>query len=157
MNSRSKGAGGERELARLIFDHLGVRMVRNLEQSRRGGHDLIPDPDESGPVAGWLARYALEVKRHSRATPALRVGWWGQTCVQAERVGLLPCLCYREDRADWRVVLPLSELRPELPTWDGLEFTVELSIPGFAALAREGAAGPSTHPSRAGGSRAAFR
>ena len=34
---RSKGSAGERELARLIDEHLGIRLVRNLEQSRRGG------------------------------------------------------------------------------------------------------------------------
>jgi Holliday junction resolvase len=143
MNSRAKGADGERELAKVIHDHLGVHMVRNLEQSRRGGHDLIPDPDASGPVASWLARYAFECKRHSRATPHLLRGWWGQTCAQAERVGLLPCLCYRADRMDWRVVLPLAVVRPELPTWDGLDWTVELSALGFAALARQEAGGSS--------------
>jgi Holliday junction resolvase len=137
MNSREKGASAERELARLIHDHLGVRVVRNLEQSRRGGHDLIPDPEESGPVVSWLARYAIEVKRHAKVSPHLLKGWWGQTCVQAERVGLLPCLCYRLDRADWRVVLPLVAVWEDLPRADGVDWTVELSVPGFAALVRE--------------------
>lgn len=143
MNSRNKGANGERELAALIHEELGVRLVRNLEQSRRGGHDLILHPDEAGPVASWLARYALECKRHCRATPALLRGWWSQTRNQAEHCGLLPALAYREDRASWRVVLPLCCLRPDLPAWDyRLEYTVELSVPGFAALARE-SVGPS--------------
>ena len=137
MNSRNKGANGERELARLIRDHLGVRLVRNLEQSRRGGHDLIPHPDESGPVASWLARYAFECKRHSRATPHLLKGWWAQTSTQAEAVGLVPCLCYRQDRMDWRVVLPMDEIRPDLPAWEGLDFTVELSVAAFCVLIRE--------------------
>ncbi len=137
-NSRAKGANAEREFAGLVHEELGVRLVRNLEQSRRGGHDLTLHPDESSPVASWLARYAFECKRHSRATPALIKGWWVQTCNQAERCGLLPALAYREDRASWRVVLPLCCLRPDLPAWGyRLEYTAELSVPAFAALARE--------------------
>jgi hypothetical protein len=97
MNSRAKGADAERELARVIRDHLGVRMVRNLEQYRRGGHDLVPHEDETGPVAAVLGRYAIEAKRYAKASQHLLKGWWAETCVQAERVGLLPCLCYRED------------------------------------------------------------
>lgn len=97
MNSRKKGAAAERELARVIHDHLGVRLVRNLEQSRRGGHDLIPYPDQGGPVAVSLARYAIEAKRYSRTTPHLLRGWWAQTCVQAERVGLT----HATDRTGW--------------------------------------------------------
>lgn len=138
INGRTKGASAERELSTLIHAELGIRLVRNLEQSRRGGHDLIPQPDATGPVVSWLARYAIECKRYSRATPALRKGWWAQTCDQAERCGLIPCLAYREDRAAWRLVLPLCCLRPELPAWSyQLEYTVELSVAGFCALARE--------------------
>lgn len=137
MNSRAKGADAVRELARVIRDHLGVRMVRNLEQYRRGGHDLVPHEDETGPVAAVLGRYAIEAKRYAKASPHLLKGWWAETCVQAERVGLLPCLCYREDRADWRVVLPLVAVREDLPKAEGVDWTVELSVPGFAALVRE--------------------
>jgi Holliday junction resolvase len=70
MNSRAKGASAERELARVIHEHLGVRMVRNLEQYRQGGHDLVPHPDETGPVAAALARYAIEAKRYARGKAA---------------------------------------------------------------------------------------
>jgi Holliday junction resolvase len=142
VNSRRKGADGERELVRQLHEALGVRMVRNLEQSRRGGHDLIPDPDATGPVARSLARYAFEVKRHSRATPYLLKGWWAQSCAQAERVGLMPCLCYRENREGWRVVLPLAALWPGLPDGDGLDGTVTLSVAAFAAIVREGGSAP---------------
>lgn len=137
INSRTKGASAERELAGLIADELGVRLIRNLEQSRSGGHDLMVHPDETGPVASYLARYALEAKRYARATPALLKGWWTQAELQAEQCGLMPALAYRADRAAWRIVLPLSELVRELPRWPGLAFTAELSIDAFCALARE--------------------
>lgn len=69
MNARNQGASAERELARAIFDELGVRLVRNLEQSRRGGYDLVPDAEATGPLADWLGRCAIEVKRHAKARP----------------------------------------------------------------------------------------
>ncbi|MBK5938875.1 hypothetical protein [Halochromatium roseum] len=88
-------------------------------------------------MAAWLARLAIECKRHAKASPALMKGWWAQAEVQAETCGLVPALAYRQDRASWRFVLPMSELVQELPQWPGIEHTVELSVAGFAALARE--------------------
>ena len=137
INSRAKGAGAERELARAIHDELGVLLVRNLEQSRRGGHDLVPHPDATGPVAATLAGFAFEVKRHARATPALLRGWWAQACHQADQAGLTPALAYRQDRAGWQIVLPLAALRPDLPAAVGLDYTVQLPLPAFCAVVRE--------------------
>lgn len=137
INSRNKGASAERQLANLIADELGVRLIRNLEQSRSGGHDLIPHPDETGPVARQLARYAIECKRYSKASPGLMKGWWAQAELQSEACGLVPVLAYRADRAAWRFVLPMSELMQELPRWPGLAYTVEVSVDAFAALVRE--------------------
>jgi len=134
-SQRSKGAAGERELCTLLYEHLGVRLVRNLEQSRRGGYDLIPHPDATGPIAAWLARYAIEVKRHATAPPHLLKQWWSQAETQARAVGLVPCLAYRTDRSAWRLLLPLSELLPNPPPWTGVQWTVQLSLEGFCALA----------------------
>ncbi|WP_295457504.1 restriction endonuclease [uncultured Thiodictyon sp.] len=135
---RTKGATAERELAALIFDELGVKLVRNLDQSRRGGHDLIVTDDETGPVAASLARYALEVKRHAATPPGSVRAWWGQAESQAARVGLVPALAYRADRGAWRFVLPLVELRPDLTRAPGIEYTADLSLPAFCAVVREG-------------------
>ena len=49
--SRRKGASGEREFAAALDDLLGIRLTRNLEQSRGGGHDLELPEDSAGPVA----------------------------------------------------------------------------------------------------------
>ena len=136
---RTKGASGERELATLIFDELGVKMARNLDQSRRGGHDLIVTDDATGPVASSLARYAIEVKRHASAPPGSVRAWWSQTESQAARVGLVPALAYRADRGSWRFVLPLAALRPDLTRASGIEYTADLSLPAFCAVVREGA------------------
>ena len=101
--SRNKGACGERELASLIHDSLGVKARRNLSQSRQGGHDLITEAD-----GGLLDRFAIEVKRYTKASPALIRKWWTQAERQAQEAGKVPVLAYREDRQDWRVVLPIS-------------------------------------------------
>jgi Holliday junction resolvase len=126
--SRRKGASGERELARLLAEELGP-VARNLMQTREGGHDL------DGP---GLGRWALEVKRYARATPALLAEWWGQAEDQARRAGRTPALAFRENRAPWAVLVPLSALAPDLPAGEGLAWAVALSLPAFAALVREG-------------------
>ncbi len=92
--SRNKGAGAERELAAVILDELGVRLLRRLEQTRSGGYDLDVHPDETGPVAAQIRRYALEVKRHTKALPAQVRSWWaaGRRSGRHHRAGALPCL-----------------------------------------------------------------
>lgn len=137
---RTKGAAAERELARLIDEHLGVRLERNLSQSRSGGHDLtLADPEDANPVARALAGFAIECKRHSRATPGLLRQWWRQAVEQAQRASMTPVLAYREDRADWRLIVPLATLCPTLGVWDDIELTADVSLPAFAALVREAA------------------
>ena len=135
---REKGANAERELIGAIYDELGVRLMRNLEQSRAGGHDLTLAPGETGPVAEALGRFAVEVKRHARADRSALRAWWAQAETQAETAGLVPVLAYRVDRAPWRIILPLVELREGLTRAPGLDFTAELSLLAFCALVREG-------------------
>ncbi|MBF0371624.1 MAG: hypothetical protein HQL52_19480 [Magnetococcales bacterium] len=123
MKSRRKGATGERELAALLRDHLGLNVTRNLQQSRDGGHDL------SGLAL------ALETKR--AAKPLLKA-WWVQTCEQAKTAGLVPCLAYRLDRQPWRFVMALADLIPDCENQPrSLELTANLSLESFCLLARE--------------------
>lgn len=93
-NSRTKGAVGEREAAQLIHDHLGFDVVRNLDQTRDGGHDLIGVP-------GW----AVEVKRYRTAGAADRKSWWNQAVAQATPLNLRPVVIYRLDRQQWRAMV----------------------------------------------------
>jgi len=58
-SQRKKGKAGELEIARLLRDHLGADITRNLLQARQGGADLLGVP-------GW----AIEVKRAARAVLA---------------------------------------------------------------------------------------
>lgn len=95
--SRRKGADGEREVARLIHDLVGVRMRRRLSQYQSGGFDLEPADGSS-----LLAGHAIEVKRGRRATQATVARWWQETCEQAGN--LTPVLWFRGDGEAWRVM-----------------------------------------------------
>jgi hypothetical protein len=142
--SRAKGSAGERAFSAALADLVGVRLVRRLTQVRGGGHDLELPEGATGPVAETLARLAVEVKRYAAVTPGSLATWWGQACRQAEAVGLLPCLAYRPDRQPWRVRLPLACVRPDLfpVVWADDALTVDMGLPAFAALVREGAICP---------------
>jgi len=134
-DSRRKGADGERELARVLADHLGVEVTRNLLQVRQGGHDLNGLP------------VALEVKRYATATPALLEKWWHQAAQQATGVGLTPALAYRVDRQPWRFLVPLSFILAEIPFNPGFPWAVEVSLQTFALLIREAITPPAEEPS----------
>lgn len=131
INLREKGASSEREFARLIEEQLGVRLVRNLEQSRSGGHDLEPMGDD--PAALALGRFAIEVKRHAAITPAKLAEFWKQAEEQAKKAARTPVLALRE-------VLPLCALNANFGAWEGIEWAAALSVPAFCALVREMAA-----------------
>jgi hypothetical protein len=91
--AKSKGANGERELAALLTSwaaEIGVTLdlIRNLEQTRSGGHDLLGVPG-----------LATECKR----VEVLSVGsWWAQADAQGVIAGLQPLLAYRQSRKKWQ-------------------------------------------------------
>ncbi len=102
--ARTKGAAGERELARLLTEVTGhdiTRRVRNL----KGEDDLQGLP-------GW----SIECKRNKTGTPAQVSAWWRQAKRQAAAIGCEPVLFYRADFGQWRAVwnaeLLLTDSRP---------------------------------------------
>lgn len=114
---RSKGGRGERELAKLLADRLGVKVSRNLLQTREGGYDL-------NGIEGW----ALEVKRQE----SLAINsWWKQTLEQSK--GAKPVLAYRQSRKPWRFVVRLCDVCEDMQG----DYTAELCIEGFCQLVRE--------------------
>jgi len=137
VTARRKGAGGERELATELHAQLGVRLVRRLDQSRAGGHDLEPQEGDDSPVAMVLSALALEVKRHRTATDGQVRQWWAQAAEQAREAGLVPVLAWRIDRSGWRVVVPLSWLGIEAGPPADYAYTATLSVDGFASIVRE--------------------
>jgi hypothetical protein len=131
INSRTKGASAEREVSRLLFDELGIRTARNLEQCRGGGYDLLPDKDS------LLYPYAIEIKRYSKVTSAMLKVFWDQAVDQADRAGKYPVLLYREDRAAWLGVVPLNLINGSLSQSNHFDNTAIVSLPGFCGLVRE--------------------
>lgn len=129
INSRAKGQRAEREVAGLLADLLG-RVVSRRIQNAKHDYDLI----------GLEAfGFAAEVKHYAEVTDALKAGWWEQAQRQARLHKLKPVLFYRGNRQKWRAVLPAS-LFLGGGDWEGLEWTMEMSLEAFAAVARDGAA-----------------
>ena len=130
--SRTKGASAERELIKLLEDHLGdivhqqnLSLQRNLEQTRSGGHDVI-----------GLDDIAIEVKRQERLQLK---AWWNQAVEQAD--DHVPVLAYRQSRRPWRFIVPMYFLcseRWQKEVWAHyIEFTPEISIDMFASIVRD--------------------
>lgn len=131
INSRAKGAAGERELIKELGLHLGEEMVaplkRNLEQTRVGGHDIVG-------LDGW----ALEVKRYRQIKEGDLARFWEQAVEQAHRVSHRPALAYREDFRSWRFRVPVYTLDTRVnPEWTSVEWTADIGIEAFAYLIRE--------------------
>ena len=119
INSRQKGAAGEREVAAILREELELEIHRNWQQqAAEGGADL------SG-VPGW----AIEIKRgkNIRLNEA-----WKQAAIQAARVKDKPVLIYRFDRQDWFAMMDLYDLRPDLKDHN----QVTLSIMSWCHLVR---------------------
>ena len=117
-SQRNKGARGERELAKLLEDYLGVAVTRNLMQTRDGGHDLNGLP------------VALEVKRQE----TLRLQeWWFQAVTQATRVAKLPALAWRQNGKQWTFRVPLRLMNPAWP----VNLTADVNIEAFCFAIRE--------------------
>jgi hypothetical protein len=126
INSRTKGRTAETELAKILFDHLGIKLERNLNQTRAGGYDLE-----------GLEEWAIEVKRQE--TLQLNA-WWNQATNQAEQAERIPVLAYRQSRKPWRFVLPAYVLDPGVKgvCWQyDYEYSIEVSLQFFCYLVRE--------------------
>lgn len=97
INSRSKGANGEREAATWLAKKFKLEKVpqRNLEQVRSGGFDLI-----------GFEPFALEIKRCQ--VLSLRA-WWVQV-VNACPPGAHPVVMYRQNHQSWRFLISAKNI-----------------------------------------------
>ena len=124
VNGRNKGAAYERAIAQELFNELGIKFKRDLEQYRAGAHaDLIADNP--------YFPFTLELKRYKDGPIGGSPSWWQQVEVAAEREGKLPCLIYKYDRKPDRVVIPLSSIM------DGGEGRIETDLQTFCFIVRE--------------------
>ena len=127
VNSRAKGAQFERSIANYLWDNLGIKFKRDLEQYREGDHgDLVPEKGVNFP-------FDIECKRY-KSGDGMRPDWWGQASRAANRAGKLPCVVYKFDHRDVRVVVPLHAVMYEEKD-NG--FVAVLDLEGFCYLVRE--------------------
>jgi hypothetical protein len=115
---------------------LNVKLVRKLDQTRGGGHDLELAKDQAGPIVDLVGELAFECKRYGLVTEGKIRGWWEQAVEQAGKAGLVPALAYREDRSNWRIILPLSYLFQHIEFHPEITYTMEMSIESFAVYLR---------------------
>jgi len=98
INSRTKGASGEREFAVEIKKQLNLEVLpqRNLEQVRSGGADIIDVPP-----------FVFEVKRCESLS---KRKWWLQVRSATEHHDAIPVVCYRQNRQKWRYLISANHI-----------------------------------------------
>lgn len=126
-NGRAKGAAFEREVAKLIDEHLGIKVERDLEQYRKADRgDLIG-------LDGWT----IECKRYAStrgSNGGYRPEWWEQATKAANAAHNQPVLIYKYDRQPIRCVVLLSSISPD---YAGKDNTATISLSTWFMLVRE--------------------
>ena len=125
VNSRNKGAAAEREVAKIIFEELGIQLYRDLEQYRSADHGDLITEDPSWP-------FCIEVKRYGVGA-GMKNQWWSQVKNASQATGREPVLFYKYNNKPWRVVIELGLIQ------DGADESnlIEMSPTTFCFLARE--------------------
>lgn len=120
VNGCKKGKQAERNFANKLELLIGIKLTRNLNQSRSGGHDL-----EGIPCL------AIEVKDH---TTLKLPAWWAQTVKQAQDIDRIPMLAYNVPNKGWRIRLPLHSVVGRIEEDFSLDGTFEVRLEAFATL-----------------------
>jgi len=117
-NSRVKGASGERQVAKILQEKLGLDVKRELRQTQNAGFgDLVCEP---------CIGFNIEVKTYAKGT-GCKESWWEQSSRAAARSGLIPVVIYKYDRRPWRVEMPLSCVVSD----DDSDHRINMSIESF--------------------------
>lgn len=114
--SKQKGKRGENEFSAWLAQALGHGEAADPAAAPRA------QVQAHGADCLCVSGLAIEVKR----CETLRIAaWWAQAAVQADALGLVPVLAYRQNRKAWRFLLPAALLSI------GLEGTIELDAGTF--------------------------
>ena len=92
--NRQKGAAGEREIAAILTEELGIPVKRILGQARDSGSDISTPP------------YRWEIKRRKAGNIAYQ---WMEQATVSLLPGERPIVAFRSDGKRWMVVMPLEE------------------------------------------------
>ncbi len=95
INSRAKGANGEREASDWLYKNLPLtkKPERNLEQVRSGGADLL-----------HVRPFCIEVKRCEKLSHKV---WWNQVN-KAVRGDEIAIVMYRKNLLQWEFLIPAT-------------------------------------------------
>lgn len=127
-NSRVKGARFELDLAKMIYDELGITVKRDLEQYRAA---------DRGDLIG-LQKWCIEAKRYAKNEGGnFKPEWWRQVTTAANACGDQPVLIYKYDRQPIKCVVLLSSINADFA---GKDNVATISFPTWCMLVREGLA-----------------
>lgn len=128
VNSRQKGATFERSIANMLFDDLGLKAKRDIEQYRAADHgDIIADDDT------WP--FLIECKRYASAgRETFKKEWWDQVERAANAFGKEPVLIYKYNHQPITVVMRLEYLMRDGAHHDE---KVRMDWEAFVYIARE--------------------
>jgi hypothetical protein len=104
MNRQNKGKRGEKEFNNVVNTLLGNISRRRKENGlpRLNLNSVAAVHDNEADIQS-IPGLAIEVKRQE----TLSVGsWWNQACRQADNLGAIPVLAYRQNRGKWKILLP---------------------------------------------------
>ena len=128
---RMKGAAFEREVAGLLFDELGIKFKREIEQYRQSDlGDLVPC-DGTFP-------FTIECKRYADGYLA-KDAWWDQACAAAHAANLIPSLIYRFVRRPIVCRVPIAAFIAMSGGKDdyGWQYTADVTFAAYCMIARE--------------------
>ena len=93
INSRAKGANGEREFAKWLKENLNLQTLpqRNLEQVREGGSDIL-----------GVGQFVFEVKRVENLD---LLTWWNQVVNDARLLNKEPVVAFRQNNKKWEFLI----------------------------------------------------
>ena len=94
--AKTKGASGEREFCKWIYENLGLEKTRNLDQTRDGGSDILD-------VFG----IDFEIKRCETLNMD---SWWAQVIKATRKRGNEPVVAFRQNRKKWRFLISAKHL-----------------------------------------------
>ena len=126
-NSRNKGLRFELSICSLIDMDLGIKLHRNLEQSRTADHGDLISSDPSWP-------FCIECKRYAKGYLP-KDEWCEQVCTASDLVRKVPILVYKFDRLPIRVRVPIDFV--QLKKAYDKRYVADLDFPTFCYLARE--------------------
>jgi hypothetical protein len=142
-NQRIKGSSFERQIASELYDELGIKFQRVLNQVREPG---LPDLE---PIDCAEFPFVIEVKRYATGTYS-KPQWWHQVCAAANKARMngryvYPCLIWKYDRLPVRCRIPVDAIsslnfcsvitgKSESYDW---KYAVDLDWQTFIMLTRE--------------------